>query len=478
METIEYHTKPQGKVLGEYAACTNTNQIIIGSLGSGKTIETCQKIFKLMTTQEPEQGVRQSRWYAVRNTYADLMSTTMKDWLSLYEDLGKHTKGGLEPPTHKLRFMLEDNTIVEAEMIFIALDRDDSVKKVRGAQLTGVWLNEVKELNKAVVDMLDLRHGRYPANPSWHGMLGDSNAPDTDHWLYKLAEETKPDSWTFFKQPGGLIRSGKDMDGKTQWKLNPDAENINNLPKDYYIRGMQGKSDDWIAVNLANEYGFVSDGKPVYPDYNDGMHCREFEFIPKVPIYRGWDFGVAACALMQFTPKGRLVVRREFTATQTTGIDGFADDVLHACADLKEFEFVDVGDPAGMSKTPTDEKTCFQILEKKGILIQPSIQNPVARQEAVKYFLARLIEGRPAFVLHSDCKVSRKGFLGGYCLRRIKTAGEKFTDKPDKHNPYSHIQDCIQYVAVYIRAGYAEQDDEWQEDYDSLNDGANSITGY
>lgn len=478
MEIIEYHTKPQGETLACFAECSSSVSIIIGSLGSGKTIQTCQKIFDLIIAQEPDDdNIRRSRWYAVRNTYADLLSTTMKDWLGLYGELGTHTKGGLEPPTHKIRFALEDGTSVESEMVFIALDRDDSVKKVRGSQLTGVWLNEVKELNKAVVDMLDLRHGRYPANPTWHGMIGDSNAPDTDHWLYKLAEEDKPESWTFFKQPGGLIRDGRDIDGKTKWKINPLAENLNNLPKDYYIRGMQGKSDDWIAVNLANEYGYVSSGKPVYPEYNDNLHCRQFEFIPKVPIYRGWDFGVAACVLAQLTPKGRLVIRREFTATQTTGIDSFADDVLMECASLKDFEFIDVGDPAGMARSMTDERTCFQILESKKILIQPSIQNPIARLESVRYFLAKLIEATPAFLVHPDCKQVRKGFQGGYSFRRVQVAGEKYTDKPDK-NIFSHPQDCIQYICAYIRAGYHQEDDDWEEDYDSLDDGANSVTGY
>ncbi len=477
METIEYHTKPQGEVLAAYAECNSPVSIIIGALGSGKTIQTCQKIFNLMIAQESEDNIRKSRWYAVRNTYADLMSTTMKDWLALYQDLGTYTKGGLEPPTHKIRFMIPDKTIVEAEMIFIALDRDDSVRKVRGAQLTGVWLNEVKELNKSVVDMLDLRHGRYPANPTWHGMVGDSNAPDSDHWLYKMAEEVKPEGWRFFKQPGGLKRAGKDMDGKTTWIINPLAENINNLPKDYYLRGMQGKSDDWIAVNLANEYGFVSTGKAIYPEYNDNMHCREFEFISKIPIYRGWDFGVAACVLAQLTPKGRMIIRKEFVATQTTGIDGFADDVLHYCSSLKEFEFIDVGDPAGMSRTPTDEKTCFQILENKGIKIMPSIQNVVARLESVRYFLGKLIEATPAFAIHPDCKQSRKGFQGGYSYRRVQVAGEKYTDKPDK-NIFSHPQDCIQYICAYIRAGYNDYDDNDFDDYNSFDDGANSTTGY
>jgi hypothetical protein len=478
VETIEYHNKPQGKTLARYAADRSRVSIIIGALGSGKTIQTCQKIFDLMIEQEPDaEGVRKSRWCAVRNTYADLTGTTMKDWLSLYGELGKCTKGGLEPPTQKLFFKLEDGTIVKAEMIFMALDRDDAVRKIRGLQLTGAWPNEVKELNKAVIDMLDLRHGRYPENPTWHGMVGDSNAPDTDHWLYKIAEEEKPEGWKFFKQPGGLMRAGKNLSGKIKWVLNPEAENINNLPEDYYIRGMQGKTDDWIAVNLANEYGYVASGKAVFPEYSDNLHCAEFDFVEGVPIYRGWDFGVAACVLAQLTPTGRLIVRKEFVATQTTGIDSFADNVLAQCAPLKRFEFIDVGDPAGMSKSLTDEKTCFQILESKGIRIQPSIQNITARLEGVRYYLGKLIEATPAFYIHPDCKQSRKGFQGGYCYRRIQVAGERYTDMPDK-NIFSHPIDCIQYIAAYIRAGYGDEIEENNDDYNSLDDGANSVTGY
>ncbi len=36
-------------------------------------------------------------------------------------------------------------------------------------------------------------------------MLGDTNAPDEDHWYYRLAEETRPEGWEFFRQPGGLL---------------------------------------------------------------------------------------------------------------------------------------------------------------------------------------------------------------------------------------------------------------------------------
>lgn len=483
---IEYETKAQGPVLAEYSKDRSSVSVIIGPLGSGKTFQTCHKIFDLICEQKPNaQNVRLSRWYAIRNTYPDLMTTTAKDWLELFGELGRFTKGGMEPPTHHIKFKLPDGTTVKSELIFLALDREDAVKKLRGAQATGFWLNEVKELHKSIVDMADLRHGRYPSavdgGPSWHGMLADSNAPDEDHWLYKIAEEERPEGWSFFKQPGGVKKAGVTDMGKVKWVPNPEAENLNNLPPDYYTRGVQGKKDDWVSVNLANEYGFVTDGKPVFPEYSDNAHCREFDFVEGVPIYRGWDFGVPACVLAQLTPKGRLVVRTEFTSHQTMGIDRFSDDVLNECAVLKNtgYEFIDVGDPAGNARAPTDEKTCFNILRDKGINIHPGTQDPTSRQEAVRYFLSRMIEGLPAFLLHPECKIMRKGFQGGYCLRRIQTAGERFTDKPDKHNPYSHIQDALQYVCTFIRSGYDQfHDDEYDPEYEHERETCNNITGY
>ncbi|KAG0905303.1 hypothetical protein G6F32_017184 [Rhizopus arrhizus] len=85
------------------------------------------------------------------------MSTTTKDWLEMFGDLGRWVAGGLEPPTHYLSFDLDDGTSVEAELVFIALDRPEHERKLRGLQLTFAWLTEVKELVKAIVDMLDVR---------------------------------------------------------------------------------------------------------------------------------------------------------------------------------------------------------------------------------------------------------------------------------------------------------------------------------
>ena len=478
-EQYEYRLKPQGDVLKAYTRNRKRISVTRGPLGSGKTVETCQKVFKLMCEQEPDkENKRKTRFYAVRNTYSDLLGTTVKDWLALFEDLGEYKGGGLSSPTHALDFHLDDGTHVQAEMVFLALDRPADVRKLRGTQPTGFWANELKELAYDVFMMMDGRVGRYPANPTWNGIVADTNAPDTDHWLYRLMEEEKPDDWAFFHQPGGVIRQGRKPNGKVNWVANPDAENIKNLPEGYYDR-LGGKTDDWIAVNYANEYGAVFDGKPVYPDYSDVLHCRDFEFIPNVPIYRGWDFGVPACALAQYTPKGRLIIRTEFTSEQTMGIDRFADHVLNECARLKakDFEFIDVGDPSGDNRSLAREgETCFTILQDKGIDIEPGpTQNVQVRQDSVRHFLNRLIEGQPAFMVHPDCKVLRKGFQGGYCLRRMQVAGEKYADKPDKHNPYSHIQDTLQYIASFIRMGYDEEE-EIPEDYQ--DSGRSKVGGY
>ena len=81
------------------------------------------------------------------------------------------------------------------------------------------------------------RVGRFPpmadGGPTWSGVFLDGMPPDTDHWLYTLAEEVQPEGYAFFAQPAG--------DG-------PEAENRHHLPADYYDRIKAGKDADWVKV--------------------------------------------------------------------------------------------------------------------------------------------------------------------------------------------------------------------------------------
>ena len=463
MTIIEVRSKPQGEILDRYMHSWDRVEAIMGPLGSGKTVQSCQKLFRAMCNQEPNsQNIRPSRFYAVRNTYADLLTTTTKDWLELFESLGRYSEGNKKPPTHTLDFNLDDGTNVQSELIFIALDRPDAVKKLRGSQVTGFWLNEMKELPKAIVDMADLRHGRYPSkaaggiNCTWHGMIGDTNAPDDDHWYYKLAEEVRPGGWNFHRQPGGVIKSGE------SFTVNLDAENIHNLPDKYYERGMEGKAYDWILVNLANEYGVVMTGKPVYPEYVDSVHCMSEEYKPAIglEIILGIDFGrTPAASFIQFdSAMGRYVAFDEFV-TEDMSAATFAPELKsYIDRTYPGFTFSrGGGDPAGDQKGQAVDTTPFQVLWKHGIPVYPTHTNkPLIRRSSVINPMKRLcMDGKPAFMVSPKCKMLRKGLAGGFCYKRLQIAGdEKFKDEPDK-NIYSHVCEANEYGLMSAGEGRA-----------------------
>ena len=456
MPELEYTLQPQGPVLQEFSDCRERNSMIMGPLGSGKTVQTILKFLDLMCEQEPvkiqshpNHNKRLSRIIACRNTYSELFSTTIKDWLEIHGDLGLFKQGSKEPPTHRIDFDLEDGTSVQCEVIFIAFDRPDHVKKARGIQTTWVWLNETKELSKSVVDMLDLRHGRYPSlkegvRPTHHGMIGDYNAPYEGHWLYELAEETKPKGWKFHRQAGGVLKH------EDKWIVNPSAENIKNLPENYYERGMEGKSDDWIHVNLANEYGFVSEGKPVHPWYVDSTHCKDSDWTPDVtqPIVLGFDFGrTPACAFVQRAEFGRWIVFDEFIANDVGAVEFAPALKKYIDANYPHFTFKGWGDPSGANRNQANSETPFRILRAKGIPAQPTDSNdPLKRRASLEVPMKELcMDGRPRFLILPKASMIRKGLQGGFCYRRLQKSGEYYTEEPDK-NEYSHPVEALEYA--------------------------------
>jgi hypothetical protein len=428
----------------------------MGPLGSGKTFAAVQRIMAHMIEQEPNaKGERPSRWLAVRNCYPDLMGTTVKDFMSIFEGLGKMRYGGLAPPTFKVDFHLDDGTRVLSEMVFLALDTD-GVRKLRGQQCTAVWLNESKELSKSIVDMADLRHGRYPSlasggvTPTWHGMVLDLNAPDEDHYHYRLAEEVKPKGWEFFRQPGGVFPG----ENEGEWIPNPDAENLSNLPDGYYSSGLEGKDADWISVMLSNEYGFLVDGKPVHPWFVDSVHTTA-EPIPadhRYSLIIGIDFGRTPAAVLtqHIEDMGRRVVLDELVATDMSAAI-FGPELKRFLDQNYSGMPVEVWcDPAGSAQSQATEDTPIRILRAAGIPAKAChSNNPDLRRASVSNPALRIcMDGKPALQVSPRAKMVRKGLMGGFCYRRMKIAGsERYTDMPDK-NEYSHPVESLEYALM------------------------------
>ena len=414
---------------------------VMGPVGSGKSTACCWELFRRLQEQEPgPDGIRRSRWAVVRNTYRELSDTTVKTWLDWFDDVGDFINQDM---AHRIKF-----ADVEAELLFRALDRPADVKKLLSLELTGAWVNEAREVPRAVIDMLQGRVGRYPSKreggPTWLGVIMDTNPPDSDHWWYRLFEEVAPDGWRLFRQPSGR---------------GADAENLENLPDRYYDRLQAGKDDEWIAVYVDGEYGFISEGRPVYPEFRDHLHVAKesIEVLDGTPVVIGIDFGLTPAAVFgQRDVRGRWRWIHELV-TEDMGAVRFGELLQNEMASrFPACEFQVWGDPAGDQRAQTDETTPFQILRARGIKARPAPSNDFTlRRESVATPLSRLVDGEPGLLISPSCTTLRKAMGGGYCYKRVQVTGdERFHDKPDK-NQYSHVADAAQYLMLGAGEGRA-----------------------
>lgn len=384
-----------------------------------------------------------------------------------------------------------DEKGADIEIMFRALDRDDQIRDLLSLELTGAWVNEAREINWAIVDALQARVGRFPRRQDvgsyWFGIWADTNPPDVDSDWYKFFEETDhsdavADLARFI--PGLTVETYRGIFKQPSGRA-PKAENLRNLADGYYQRLAIGKSQEWTKVYIDGEYGFVTDGKPVWPEYVDQIHCPEDKnLLPRpvlsLPIVRSWDFGLTpACVFSQVTPKGQWIVFDELIAT-SMGADKFSDEVLnHSARYYSRAEFMDVGDPAGMQKAQTDETTCFNILHAKGIGIEAGLQTLSIRIESVSKPLRTLVDGRPQFVLHPRCKKLRRAMMGGYHFRKMRVSGERYTATPEKDS-YSHVADALGYAGTRLFGASLYQQDNRQSRDDSpgAGMGRSRTTGY
>ena len=422
--------------------------------------------------QEPFERVRYSRGLILRATYPELRSTVIKSFQEWFPESVAPINWA-SPITAKFDFWLADKTRVKCEVLFLALDRPEDVGKLKSLELTWAGISEMSESPKAVFDMVTQRVGRYPpqrwGGPTWYGVFGDTNMPDTDHWIYQMFEEQKPKDFKIFKQPGGLEeKNGAYFD-------NPAAENIQNLPggHGYYHKQIAGKAKEWIKVYALAKYGVVSTGKPVYSQYNDDIHCKEIQPYVGKPLLLGLDFGHPAAVIAQVSPTGQLRIYADLVEDSTMGIQQFSRDILKPflAMNFPNYKFNCVGDPAGVRRADSDEKTAFQILAAEGFIAMPAITNETKqRQEAVKKYLTKMVaDGQPGLLVSPNAKFVRKGFLGGYHFKRVQIAGweAQYRDVPNK-NDYSHAHDALQYVALFSTTAESAQDFGKKIEYPSL----------
>ena len=474
----DFHYKPDGAMLRAYMRDDSFVRGIRGPVGSGKSVGSAVDLFGKACTQTPnEKGIRRTRWAIIRNTGPQLKTTTIKTWLDWFpeEDYGEFRWG--VPFTHHIK--VGD---VDMENIFLAMDSEEDVRKLLSLELTGVWINEAREVSKTIVDACTMRCGRFPSmrdgGPSWYGMIMDTNAPEDDHWWpimagdaplpeYMTAQEAlmlrKPDGWKFFNQPAAMEELKNEDGDVTGYEISDIAENRANLTPEYYSKIITGKKKDWIDVYIMNRLGTVSEGKVIYPDFNDQVHIAKDE-IPCAPgrtIYVGLDFGFHPAAIFaQRFGRGQWNIIDEIVADDMS-TPAFAREIKTKIKELTTDDRQQVrifGDPAGDQRTPgrEDKATSFKILKTNGVIARPVHTNdPTIRIEAVKSVIDRMVDGRPALMVSPKCVTLKKGFTSGYCRRRINAKGPPRYEERAAKNKFSHPHDALQYLMLGAGEGKA-----------------------
>lgn len=462
---------PDGPVLTEYYHSRKYSNFIRGPLGSGKTIATAHAIRDcIMDIPPTKRGVRESKWMAVRNTFADLERTTIPDFQAAVPvSMGKFNASKL---IQYMDFEGEDGIPIKSEMHFVAFDLEGSLKKFRGFQATGMWFNEIKELSQLIYNYGVSRTGReprkidMPIDPAtgkptkyWYGCFGDTNSYDDDHYMAKLEEKFdngELDKTAFFVQPGGVTR----VDDTDDFIINPDAENLINLDEDYYATQIETAPKDFIAVNLANEVGETVDGRLVHPEYKDAIHSPKdlkIEYMPGIPIVLGADFGRTPCSPIAQERYGGYVIFDEYV-TDNMAVTTFARKLKKYLMDNYQIrvghEYVPVWcDPAGVNKDQSSEQTMIEILISEGFDAMPAPvdnRDVTARRKALTDPLTRMrSDGKPACLVARKCEYLRGSLKREWTHKKMQVSGtERFQEEPNKAHPWSDIGEATEYLML------------------------------
>lgn len=465
-------------------------KLMLGAFGSGKSTACIHDIILHTYYHHPKMhdGVRRARWLVIRNTMAELESTTLMTWDTWFGQLGKVIMRK-KPLLTRKHYYRDDKGDVELEIIFIGLDRPEDKKKLESLETTGAYLNEMQHIPRAIFEHLGGRIGRFPRKEDLVGkpkkVIGaDTNPPDQDHWIFTDFEENPIEGNTIFHQPPGLI---KNEDG--EWIDNSGSDNHKHLSDSYYfdMARIAHFREEYIKVYCRGEYGIVIPGKPVYPEYNDDLHSvNDIAILPNLPILMQWDFGTTPCCLLsQFTESGQKRNFKEF-CTMKSSVYSLARDIVKPWIDLnlKGFEIISVGDPSGVAHGQGFGIGVYAILQKIfGFDSQPAKTNDISpRIEAVRELLGRITyEGQPAYILsRQGCPILRKAMSGKYCYKRIQLIGEEvYRDIPAKTHPHSDIADADQYGTMECLGDGIREFNEPQkyEDFEFI-EGYSEVGGY
>jgi hypothetical protein len=484
-------------VLSRFVMSAARVPVVWGAVGSGKSTGCSAKAMALSLSQlvDPRDGYRRARGAIIRNTGPELKSTTIKTWLRVFPEAACGPITYSAPITHRIEVKPKGKygqpgfvPGLQLEVLFLALDSEDDVKKLRSLDLTWAWVNEGSEVMMAIVQMLMRRIDRYPLDrpagiePVGACVMIDSNATDEDNPL-RQKELEAPQGWEFHHQPPavlevtyagtkgavciepdpvyvGQVFAHADVikaAGRT-YVVNPAAENLANLARGYYAHQLPGSQLEQIQRDLQVKFVYVQDGMPVVPEFSVQAHVGEPELIPGVALEIGGDIGGGtinpAFVIAQRPQAGVWLIHDEIVC-EDVNVPEYVEALVFRLKNADYLQGAPVGrftgDPAGNKRDEYFGTVIFEYFRRAGFDAQPAASNDVElRCKVTRAPFARMTHGgKPAIIIHRRCKVLIAALSGKWKMRKLRVSGDdRYADKPDKTHPWCDAGDSLGYLLM------------------------------
>lgn len=436
-------------------------RIAAGPVGSGKTTAVMMELLRRSCMQKPaSDGNSYTRFAVCRQTLKSLKDTVLKDcdtWL------GQRGLGAwkVSESTFYINF---DN--IRSEWIFLPLENAEDQARLLSMQLTGAWLSECIEMDLDILGPVSGRLGRYPSGargqPTWHGIVADTNMPaEMSPWHVFM--ENMPLDWQKFIQPSGMASDAENLNYLVQ------TDQTIALPLDHPVRIQQGRKyyerlvqmygqdSDWVKRYVYAQYGDDPSGAAVFKNtFKPAFHIvDDTRLIPGYPLIIGQDFGRNPWSLIcQPDHMGRLLVHEEVRGTNV-GLEKHINENLKPRLVSDAYlgwRVALVGDPSGVAKDTIAEESCFDALGRLGLPAFPAPTNDIEpRLRAVEALLGRQTNGGPTLVIsRRGCPHLCRAMSGGYRFAKLKTGALKVVPEKNDAQGFSHVVDCLQYVALVV----------------------------
>lgn len=434
--------------------------LLQGPVGSGKTGMFISKALVGAMRQQPwTDGVRRARLIVLKSDYRRLWANFIPSW---FEWIPQHDPangivwvGGQGGPAMQTIAIESQGMKAHLETHFMAIgDLTDAALEdfFAGLSPTWIWINELHTVIERVLSLSLQRAGRYPraveAIPQGPGVWGDFNAPIVDSWLHQFVTGPVVQAMvSYFRQPDAL---------------GPEAENIKNLPPDYYpnmVKFLRHKHE--IDRKLRNRFGRRLDGEPVW-DFDDDRYVADapIEPVASLKLLMGVDPKSHPSAILGQRHGLQLRVLDEVVGDHGMGAARFGRAVRAVLDSDKYRPFqgrVSVEcDPAaagGVDREEGEQDWMQRFSAEIGYRVRPARTNDFKpRREAVEDCLV-MHGSEPGFLLSPTVIKCRQALNGGYRWRRMQTVGaDRYAEEPEK-NLFADVADALQYLAM-MEGGY------------------------